>query len=308
MEADPDSLTFIAGPDGQLRILVPIPLYGACDVPWCLDPECLQNCALDWPLLSEYVIELEFDREKTTRRIELAAYPITTFWDPDSVSWDFPWSTPGGDIFLTREWRDKEILFPGEKKEGARFFVLDPVREVLSEGHFIYGFALTAPIPRELKESETGLLPQEVGAIGKLEAIRFRLNFDLGSALEPPPPMEVFEVIGVAHPPPPLPLSDVKDKGYSIPSGKPLGPVIKPPPPPPPPTPTQEVQAPDPPPPPPRPPQEKQAPDPPPPPPTPPTPTQEKKAPDPPPADEKDDPDPPPNDVRDLPKPKPAGD
>ena len=234
-EAHADSLTFIAGPDGQMRILIPVPLSGACDVPWCEDPECIRDCALDWSLLSDYVIELVFDGEEASMRIELAAYPVTTFWDPDSVSWDFPWETPGGDIFLSRTWRDKETLYSGKKKEWARFFVLDAVREASRAGHSIYGFALTAPIPRGVKESDAGLLPQEVAAIGKVEEVHFQLDFHLGISPEPPPPVEVIDPIEVSEviqvvPPPSSPvISDVKYKGNSIPSGKSSGPVIKPP-------------------------------------------------------------------------------
>ena len=275
-EPDADSPAFIAGPHGQTRFLVPVPLSGACDVPWCVDPECERNCALDWPLLSDYVIYLDFDGEESSRQIELAAYPVTTFWDLEFVSWDFPWETRGGDLFLPLQWRDEGIpFFATRKKEWARFPVLDAVREASQAGHFIYGFALTPPILHGTEGSDTGLLQQEVAAIGKLEAVHFRLGFDLRVDPEQPP-IEVIEVIGVVHSPPPHPLSDVKDKGYSIPTGKPSEPVIKPPTPKPPRTPTKE-----------------------------------KKTPDPPPmdkVDEKEDTDSPPNDGHDLPEEKPVGD
>jgi hypothetical protein len=171
-------LTHISGPDGQMRILVPLPLHGACDVPWCESYDCTGGCVAKWPLLSDYQLEIQFDGEKASRRIELAVYPVTSYWKPDSVSWNYPWATPGGDLFLPREREKPKILAQGKTKGWVKFDVKDEVREASREGLRIYGFAITTPIPPSMSEPESGLLPQEVGAMGKLKSALFRIGFD----------------------------------------------------------------------------------------------------------------------------------
>ena len=196
-DAGPPS--FLAGPDGQMRILIALPLSGACDVLWCVDPECSGGCTAEWPLLTNYLIEIELDGEKASKRIELTAFPVTTFWDPDSVSWDFPWRKPGGDLFLPSKWRDPEIIAAGKKKKLLRFPVLDAVREVSRERLPIYGFALTAPIPEGIEDSEAGLLPQDVDALGKLISVRIRLGSDIAFGAVLPPAASGVESGGASR-------------------------------------------------------------------------------------------------------------
>jgi hypothetical protein len=222
-EVDGDPPTILVGPDGQMRILIALPLYGACDVVWCEDHGCAGGCAADWAFLSDFRVDIELDGERASRTFEVAAYPIITYWDRDDVSWDSPWETLGGDFLIPAdwEWRDCEVIEEGKKKKWLRFRVLDAVLAALEEDLPIYGFVLTAPVPDELQESDTGLLPQEVGELGRIEAVHFQLGFDLGVGRDfgPEPPI----IASCAEPPiavlPPGPQptfpSDVKWKGSS---------------------------------------------------------------------------------------------
>jgi hypothetical protein len=182
-DAGPPSL--LSGPDGQMRILIPLPLSGACDVLWCTDPKCSGGCTAKWPLLTSYFVEMELDGEKASRRIELSAFPVTTFWDPKSVSWNSPWKKQGGDLFLPRKWRDSETIAAGKKKKPLSFPVIDAVREVSRERLTIYGFALTSPIPEGSKESEAGIPSQDVDDLGKILSVRIRLVSDVAFGAKP---------------------------------------------------------------------------------------------------------------------------
>lgn len=189
-------LTFLSGPRGQMRILVPLPLSGSCDVPWCPGPQCTGGCVARWPILSDYLLEILLDGEKASRGVEMAVYPVTTPWDPRSVSWKSPWKTPGGDLFFPRERQKAKTLSQGKMKEWVKFDLRDGVREASREGLRIYGFAISAPIPVGRSGSDDGLLPQDVDAIGKLQAALFRIRFDRDDVpmrfdvLAPPPSAE----------------------------------------------------------------------------------------------------------------------
>jgi hypothetical protein len=171
-------LTFLSGPRGQMRILVPMPLSGTCDVPWCPGPQCTGGCVAKWPILSDYTLEILLDGEKATRKVEMAVFPVTTYWKPGSVSWKSPWRTSGCDLFFPREKQKTKTLSEGKMKGWVKFDLMDGVREASREGLRIYGFAITTPIPSGMRASDDGLLPQDVGAIGKLKAALFRIRFD----------------------------------------------------------------------------------------------------------------------------------
>jgi hypothetical protein len=182
--------------------------------------------------------------------VNIGAFPVTTDWDPDSVSWTSPWSLPGGDLVLPPKSASVEKIHEGRKRRMLGIDVYDVVRQLWKEEIPIYGFALSPPIAEDKFPSEEGFTPVEIGDIGLIESVTVEYSFTdpYPPAFVETPPTDSIEGDISSFPSP----SEFKEKLVHHPPDKPTGPVMKdpdPPPPPPPPQPAAEKPAPDPPPP-----------------------------------------------------------
>ncbi len=284
----------LVGPDGEFRILLKTPFdFGETEEVDCLRPLALPR---EEARLVEAALTIEFSRTGAHDDLRIEALPVIRNWDSRSEEqafagaesgeieweppiWDFPWSTPGGDVVIpTRDAHIAEIRRGARRKKAEidlrnaiaeAWEVCDSIRrekaeagEVLYAGELgtgVFGFILTAP----LDEDTLGFTRGEIGALGKIVKVKLELEFEVPEA--PPAPYGIgaspvyWEDSGGASGEIRSRRSEERVKAGSVQTGKPTGPPVKPPvdpppPPPPPPPPIRRVERVEPPPPPPPPP------------------------------------------------------
>ena len=94
-------------------------------------------------LYAKCVVELALD--SCTGKVDLLAAPLTRDWDPESVSWLYPWDSIGGDFSLICSvWREAE----GSQAAAVEFLVTSLVEHWV-DGLIPNNGIILIPLPRD---------------------------------------------------------------------------------------------------------------------------------------------------------------
>jgi hypothetical protein len=232
-EAPEPEPTVIVSPDVECRILMPLE-----DVIGHASSEDDEEGLFMEPagMLDDAWLTLHLEEGIALRTLEVEAFLVVTPWDADSVTWEYPWEIPGGDLFLSLK-RDKkerhlaaiEELRAGERREKLEFDVRRAMETAWEEGYVVHGFALSVPW-----EEGAGFSPGDLEILGPVS------NASLDLVLRAPPSLGGIILPPLPPPPPPdvavmPPPSQVKEKPGRVPGKPTKAPVKAPAPPPPPP-------------------------------------------------------------------------
>jgi hypothetical protein len=94
-------------------------------------------------LITSAVLTFTLPGLQAPRDLPVRVYPVASDWSSGTVTWDSPWTAPGGDF--DDAYYDTVVLASGSRETAVHLDVTSIVRAIVEGEYGRYGFLLTVP-------------------------------------------------------------------------------------------------------------------------------------------------------------------
>jgi hypothetical protein len=94
-------------------------------------------------LITSAVLTFALPGLPAARNLPVRVYPVASDWSAGTVTWDLPWTAPGGDF--DDAYYDTVVLASGSRETALNLDVTSIIRAIVEGEYGRYGFLLTVP-------------------------------------------------------------------------------------------------------------------------------------------------------------------